>query len=148
MSQGMMAVLFSAPAVLIIAATILVPFGMAVFLSLYSWNLKRPGRERFIGLENYIDWLTDSDFWEPLRTTITFAILAVVLIVIVSLLISLLLNEKFPGRGMLRALLLVPWAIPFCRQCPALEVAARSQLRFGQRRLKRNRLDHRLSSLA
>ena len=107
-----MAVLFSAPAVLIIAATILVPFGMAVFLSLYSWNLKRPGRERFIGLENYIDWLTDSDFWEPLRTTITFAILAVVLIVIVSLLISLLLNEKFPGRGMLRALLLVPWAIP------------------------------------
>ena len=112
MSPGMMAVLFSAPAVLIIAATILVPFGMAVFLSLYSWNLKRPGRERFIGLENYIDWLTDSDFWEPLRTTITFAILAVVLIVIVSLLISLLLNEKFPGRGMLRALLLVPWAIP------------------------------------
>ena len=112
MSQGMMAVLFSAPAVLIIAVTILVPFGMAVFLSLHSWNLKRPGRERFIGLENYIDWLTDSDFWEPLRTTFTFAILAVVLIVIVSLLIALLLNEKFPGRGMLRALLLVPWAIP------------------------------------
>ena len=112
MSQGMMALLFSAPAVLIIAATILVPFGLAVFLSLHSWNLKRPGRERFIGLENYADWLTDSDFWEPLRTTFTFAIMAVVLIVIISLLIALLLNEKFPGRGMLRALLLVPWAIP------------------------------------
>ena len=60
----MMALLFSAPAVLIIAATILVPFGLAVFLSLHSWNLKRPGRERFIGLENYADWLTDSDFWD------------------------------------------------------------------------------------
>ncbi len=112
MSQGLMALLFSAPAVLIIAATILVPFGMAVFLSLHSWNLKRPGRERFVGLENYIDWLTDSDFWEPLRTTFTFAILAVIVIVAVSLLISLLLNEKFPGRGALRALLLIPWAIP------------------------------------
>ena len=112
MSQGLMALLFSAPAVLIIAATILVPFGMAVFLSLHSWNLKRPGRERFVGLENYIDWLTDSDFWEPLRTTFTFAILAVIVIVVVSLLISLLLNEKFPGRGALRALLLIPWAIP------------------------------------
>ncbi len=112
MSQGMMALLFSAPAVLIIAATILVPFLMAVFLSLHSWNLKRPGRERFIGLENYIDWLTDSDFWEPLRTTFTFAILAVVVIVVIALLISLLLNEKFKGRGVLRALLLVPWAIP------------------------------------
>ncbi len=64
MSQGMLAVFFSAPAVLIIAATILVPFGMAVFLSLHNWNLKRPGRERFIGLENYADWLTDSDFWD------------------------------------------------------------------------------------
>ena len=107
-----MALLFSAPAVLIIAATILVPFLIAVFLSLHNWNLKRPGRERFIGLENYTDWLTDSDFWEPLQTTFTFAIGAVVLIVVVSLLISLLLNEKFPGRGVLRALLLVPWAIP------------------------------------
>ena len=107
-----MAVLFSAPAVLIIAATILVPFGIAVFLSLHNWNLKRPGRERFIGLENYADWLSDSDFWEPLRTTVTFAIMAVLLIVVVSLLISLLLNEKFPGRGLLRALLLIPWAIP------------------------------------
>ena len=112
MSQGAMAVLFSAPAVLIIAATILVPFGIAVFLSLHNWNLKRPGRERFIGLENYADWLSDSDFWEPLRTTVTFAIMAVLLIVVVSLLISLLLNEKFPGRGLLRALLLIPWAIP------------------------------------
>jgi len=112
MSQGLMAMLFSAPAVLIIAATILVPFGYAVFLSLHNWNLKRPKANRFIGLENYTDWLTDNDFWEPLRTTFTFAILAVALIVIIALLIALLLNEEFPGRGALRALLLIPWAIP------------------------------------
>jgi len=112
MSQSLLAVIFSAPAVLIIASTILVPFGMAVFLSLHNWNLKRPGRERFVGLENYIDWLGDSDFWQPLQTTFTFAIGAVVVIVIVSLLIALLLNEDFPGRGLLRALLLIPWAIP------------------------------------
>ena len=112
MSPGMLAVFFSAPAVLIIASTILAPFAMAVFLSLHNWNLKRPGRERFVGLENYIDWLTDSDFWEPLQTTFTFAIGAVVLIVIIALLVALLLNEKFPGRGVVRALLLVPWAIP------------------------------------
>jgi len=112
MSQGALALIFSAPAVLIIAATILVPFGIAVFLSLHNWNLKRPGRERFIGLENYADWLADSDFWGPLQTTFTFAIGAVVVIIIVSLLIALLLNEKFAGRGILRALLLIPWAIP------------------------------------
>lgn len=112
MSQGILAVLFSAPAVLIIASTILVPFGMAVFLSLHNWNLKRPGRERFIGLENYSDWLGDSDFWEPLQTTFTFAIGSVAVILVIALLVALLLNERFPGRGLLRALLLVPWAIP------------------------------------
>ncbi|MCY4146025.1 MAG: sugar ABC transporter permease [Chloroflexi bacterium] len=104
--------IFSAPAVLIIASTILVPFGIAVFLSLHNWNLKRPGRERFVGLENYIDWLGDSDFWEPLQTTFTFAIGSVVVILVISLLVALLLNEEFPGRGVLRALLLIPWAIP------------------------------------
>ncbi|MDE2774977.1 MAG: sugar ABC transporter permease [Chloroflexota bacterium] len=112
MSQGLLAVFFSAPAVLIIAASILVPFCIAVYLSLHRWNLKRPGREKFIGLENYIDWLGDSDFWEPLQTTFTFAIGSVAVILVVSLLIALLLNEKFPGRGVLRALLLIPWAIP------------------------------------
>lgn len=112
MSQGAVALIFSAPAVLIIASTILVPFGIAVFLSLHNWNLKRPGRERFVGLENYIDWLGDSDFWEPLQTTFTFAIGSVVVILVISLLVALLLNEEFPGRGVLRALLLIPWAIP------------------------------------
>ena len=111
-SPGILAMLFSAPAVLIIAATILVPFGYAVYLSLHAWNLKRPQRNRFIGLENYTDWLTDNDFWEPLQTTFAFALGAVLLIVVIALLIALLMNEKFPGRGILRALLLVPWAIP------------------------------------
>ena len=127
MSPGKLAVLFSAPAVLIIAATILAPFLMAVFLSLHNWNLKRPGRERFIGLENYTDWLTDNDFWEPLQTTFTFAFLAVVVIVVIALLIALLLNEKFPGRGLLRALLLVPLGDSLGGQRLALEVAAESR---------------------
>ncbi|MYE27574.1 MAG: sugar ABC transporter permease, partial [Chloroflexi bacterium] len=65
--QGALAILFSAPAVLIIAATILAPFCIAVFLSLHNWNLKRPGRERFVGLENFIDCVTDRDFWAALR---------------------------------------------------------------------------------
>ena len=112
LSQGLIALFFSAPAVLIIAATILVPFGYAVFLSLHNWKLKRRPPYPFVGLENYIDWLTDDGFWEPLRTTFTFAIMAVVLIVVVALLIALLLNEEFPGRGILRAMLLIPWAIP------------------------------------
>jgi len=148
MSQGLMAMLFSAPAVLIIAATILVPFGYAVFLSLHNWNLKRPKANRFIGLENYTDWLTDNDFWEPLRTTFTFAILAVALIVIIALLVALLLNEEFPGRGALRALLLIPWAIPPVVNALLWKWLLDPELWPGQCRLSRAGPHRHLSSLA
>ena len=112
MPQGVLALLFSGPAILIIAATILIPFCYAVYLSFHKWKLKLRPPYRFIGLENYSDWLADDKFWDSFSTTGTFAVLAVTIIVIIALLIALLLNEDFPGRGFLRAMLLVPWAIP------------------------------------
>lgn len=112
MKQGTLALLFSGPAVLIIASTILIPFLYTIFLSLHKWKLKIKPPYPFIGLENYTDWLEDDKFWDSFGTSILFAVLSVLVIIIVSLLISLLLNEDFPGRGLLRALLLVPWAIP------------------------------------
>lgn len=112
MKQGTLALIFSAPATLIIASTILVPFLYTIFLSLHKWKLKIKPPRPFIGLENYADWLSDDKFWDSFSTSVLFAVLAVTIIVIIALLIALLLNEDFPGRGILRALLLVPWAIP------------------------------------
>jgi len=112
MKQSTLALLFSSPAILIIAATILVPFCYTVYLSLHKWKLKLRPPYDFIGFENYTDLFEDDKFWDSFVTTGTFAILAVVVIVITGIGIALLLNEEFPGRGILRALLLVPWAIP------------------------------------
>jgi ABC-type sugar transport system permease subunit len=112
MKQSTLALLFSTPAILIIASTILVPFAYTVFLSLHKWKLKMKPPYDFIGLENYTDLLEDDKFWGSFSTTAMFAIIAVVVIVITGILIALLLNEEFPGRGLLRGLLLVPWAIP------------------------------------
>ena len=102
---------FLSPALLVILTTIIFPFGYALFLSFHKWNLKYRSTP-FIGLKNYTRILESEKFWEILLTTAVFCLLSVVLIMIIGYLIALLLNEDFWGRGVLRALLLIPWAIP------------------------------------
>lgn len=107
----MAALVFTSPAMLVIFATVLFPLGYAFYLSLHRWNLRRP-RHPYIGLGNYLDVLSDPGFWTALRTTLVFTALSVVLILTMGMGIALLLNERFVGRGLLRAALLIPWAVP------------------------------------
>ena len=102
---------FLSPALLVILATIIFPFGYALFLSFHKWNLKYRSTP-FVGFKNYDRILGSDKFLEILGTTAVFCVLSVTLIMIIGYLIALLLNEDFWGRGALRALLLVPWAIP------------------------------------
>ncbi|BAS28057.1 Carbohydrate ABC transporter membrane protein 1, CUT1 family [Limnochorda pilosa] len=110
-NAGTTGLLFMSPALIIILATVLFPIAYASYLSLHRWNLKRP-MHPFVGLENYGDILQDPRFWGSLQTTLVFAALSVALIMLVGFLLALLLNERFKGRGVLRAMLLIPWAIP------------------------------------
>ncbi|MGA1599098.1 MAG: carbohydrate ABC transporter permease [bacterium] len=109
--SGKLALLFSAPALLILIVTVVVPIFYAIYLSFHRYKLKRAKRP-FIGLQNYEKILTDSGFWESLATSLVFAVSVVGVIVAVSFFLALLLDQDFPGRGLLRALLLIPWAIP------------------------------------
>jgi len=108
---GGAAFLFSAPAVLVLTATILFPLGYAVVLSCQQYVLTMPNHS-FVGLDNYARILESSTFWGSLGTTCVFALSAVVLVIGIGFLVGLLLNVKFPLRGVLRAVILVPWAVP------------------------------------
>ncbi len=66
----------------------------------------------FVGLANYARLLDDPAFWQAARFTVLFMLASVPLEVALGLGIALVLNQTFPGRGPLRALVLVPWAIP------------------------------------
>ncbi|MEE2717759.1 MAG: sugar ABC transporter permease [SAR324 cluster bacterium] len=102
---------FLSPALLVILGTIVFPFGYALFLSFHKWNLKYR-KTPFVGFKNYSRILGSDNFWEILGTTAVFCLLSVILIMMIGFLIALLLNEEFWGRSVLRALLLIPWAIP------------------------------------
>ena len=102
-----------APLAAVLFAVAIFPILYSFYISLYSLRLTRPHRVPFVGLDNYVTVLSDPLFWEAVERTVIFSVLAVVAISVIALLIALLLNEDFPGRRALSALLLVPWAIPY-----------------------------------
>jgi len=67
---------------------------------------------KFIGLGNYRNLLQDSNFSNALINTFYFTFASVGLETLIGLGIALVIHESFPGRGVVRAAVLVPWAIP------------------------------------
>ncbi len=99
------------PALLVTFGVILVPLLEALWISLHRYNLLVQGRP-FIGLANYITAIADPGFWAAVGRTVYFTVVSTGLELALGLAMALLLNEKFAGRGPLRALLLLPWALP------------------------------------
>lgn len=101
------------PALLLLAAVIGYPLVRAVYLSLFSDTIG--GTPEFIGLGNYQAALTGDgagDFWSALRVTGLFTFFSLVLEVLIGLAMALVMHRAFRGRGLVRASVLVPWAIP------------------------------------
>ncbi len=65
-----------------------------------------------IGLRNYTDLLHDHDWYHSILVTVKFTAITVVAEFVLGIVIALVINSNFKGRGMMRAAMLVPWAIP------------------------------------
>lgn len=102
--------LMVAPALLLVALFTLYPFGRAVYESTRITSPLFP--PEFVGLQNYRDVLTSDYFVDAAVTTLLFALVTTPLLVGLGLLVGLLLNERFWGNTVLRAGMLLPWAIP------------------------------------
>jgi len=102
----------NSPAILLLLGLVLYPIVYSFWLSLHAYNLRQPHRVRFIGLDNYATVLSSDQFWAAAGNTALFCAGSISLTVILGTLLALLLNESFPGRGVLRAVMLLPWAIP------------------------------------
>ncbi len=66
----------------------------------------------FIGFSNYQRYLTDGRMWQSMWNTILFTVTSVFAELVLGLMIALLINRAFVGRGIVRASVLIPWAIP------------------------------------
>ncbi len=104
--------IFLAPAALYILLFQGVPLLQEVWLSFTRTNLLNPTLNVWVGLANYERVFTDPSFRQTLLTTLVYVLACVVGSVGLGLLVALLLNGRFPGRGVARALITVPWAAP------------------------------------
>lgn len=108
----------------VLATVILIPTISLVFafghlpalsslrLAFLRYNIKQPGRIEFVGFENFTHVLTDPVFHASLLRVAWFMAFGMTLVLTVALFFALVLNEDFRGRGWVRALVIVPWAIP------------------------------------
>ncbi len=88
------------------------PFLLTIWYSLQRWNLNRPDRRAFVGLENYVYLLTrDPAFMEVILNTVVYVVGAVIASLLLGLLYAELVNHRFPGRGIVRTMLITPFLI-------------------------------------
>jgi multiple sugar transport system permease protein len=111
MSERRLGAAMLAPALAVIALVAAYPIGYAIWLSLNEYSVRVEGLSRFVGFDNYAEALGSPEFWEAIRVTLVFTAASVSLELVIGLAMALVMNEAFRGRSLLRAVVLVPWAI-------------------------------------
>lgn len=110
MSRFMPRVLM-APAVVTLFLWMIVPLVMTIYFSLVYYNLLRPGVHGFAGLDNYRYFITDPDFWPSVLQTLELLGWVIVITIVFGIALALLINEPFPGQGIVRVLLISPFFV-------------------------------------
>ena len=100
------------PALLLLLFVYGYPIARAFWLSLFTQNLGTKLQPVFSGLENYGRMAGDGRFWQSFWTTTIFTVVSVLLELLIGLGIALVLNQKFPGRSLVRTAAILPWALP------------------------------------
>ena len=103
--------LMVAPAILYVLLLVGVPFLMAVYYSLSAYTIYDPSWS-FVGLENFQDILEDPVFQQTLANTFIFTFGSQTLGLVLGKFGALVLLRPFPGRKLVRALVILPWAVP------------------------------------
>lgn len=112
--------LFLLPMLIILAMVAGWPLLQTIWLGFTDANLSDLSQRQFIGIENYyttVDGkayglLVDQNWWLSVWNTVEFAVISVSIETVLGLIVALVLNTQFRGRGLVRAAVLIPWAIP------------------------------------
>src|SRR5919206_1526971 len=99
------------PAAILIVVLVGVPFLNALWLSFHR-KLLGAQDAPWIGLQNYLTLLVDSAFWLAIRNTFVFTTGSIGMKLLIGLAIALVLNEALPMRGLWRAIVMLPYAMP------------------------------------
>ena len=103
---------FILPAIALIVVGFGQAFAYVIYYSLQNYNANKPWANGFIGLENFVDLFTkDKVFYPALGISLKWVVLQVIFQLLIGMTLALVLNQKFRGRGIARAVVFSPWAI-------------------------------------
>ena len=118
-AQARLAWILISPTVLVLTIVILIPIAQSLYQSLFGRpRLEENGFfstiEPFVGLKNYTDIFSSAGerFWVAFYNTTLFGVVTVVLETVLGVAMALIMHKAMKGRGIVRASILVPWAIP------------------------------------
>ncbi|MCX7250677.1 MAG: sugar ABC transporter permease [Burkholderiales bacterium] len=99
------------PAIATLFLWMIVPLVMTIYFSVIRYNLMQPDQSGFVGLENYIFFVTDPSFWPSVLNTMLLLGSVILITVVLGIALALLIDEPFPGRGLVRVLLISPFFV-------------------------------------
>jgi len=111
MDEVRFGLLLLSPTLLILFIFLVIPIGYAVMMSFQQIELTISPDRSWTGLDNYIDVATERAVRESVGRTFFFAGLTITISVLLALVLALVLNESFRGRGPVRVLVMLPWAV-------------------------------------
>jgi multiple sugar transport system permease protein len=118
--RDVLGAIFVSPAILYVLLLVGMPFLLAVYYSLSAYTIYDP-TWRFVGLANFRQILNNPVFLETLGNTFLFTFGSQLLGLILGKFGALLLLRPFPGRKIVRALIILPWAVPIALATVAWE---------------------------
>lgn len=105
------------PATIVIIVVSVYPLIYGIYLSFRNQNFLKPARNDFVGFANYMKLFSDKNFINAIGYTMYYTLGIVIFSYILGLVIALLLSRKIALRGVMRALVLIPWVIPSAVAC-------------------------------
>jgi trehalose/maltose transport system permease protein len=111
---------FLAPTLVVLALVAGWPLARTIWFSFTDAKLTNLAEYKFVGFDNYLanydgEWLgllNDPEWWQAVWNTVWFTLVSVSIETLLGLVVALVLHQAFPGRGLVRAIVLIPWAIP------------------------------------
>jgi multiple sugar transport system permease protein len=107
-AQKLTPYLFLAPGLTLFVIFIVLPMAYSFRISLYDWNVVRPERSVYLGLENYSVTIHDPVFQRSVLNTLVYALITVPAQLILGMSVAVLLNQKLPGQTFFRTLYYLP----------------------------------------
>jgi sorbitol/mannitol transport system permease protein len=100
-----------APAVFLLLVWMLVPLSMTLWFSFRQYLPLRGGDQGFVGIENYVRFISSSSFWPSVQTTLLIVGGILLISVVIGILLALLLDQPMWGQGIVRIFVIAPFFV-------------------------------------